>query len=45
MHRPRLMLEARRTEYYQEMDVPENWHRKYERGKVSVNKFAIKHDK
>ena len=44
MQRPRLMLEARRTELYQEMEVPENWHRKYERGKVSVNKFTIKHE-
>ena len=40
MHRPRLMLEARRIELYQEMEVPENWHRKFEQGKVSVEKFA-----
>ena len=46
MHRPRLLLEARRSELYQKMEVLENWHRKYERGKVSVEKFAaIKHEK
>ena len=44
MHRPRLMLEARRTELYQKMEVPENWHRKYEQGKVSVDEFVIKHE-
>lgn len=44
MHRPRLMLEARRTELYRQMEVPENWHQKYEQGKVSVNEFAIKHE-
>jgi len=41
MLRPRLMLEARRTELYQEMEVPENWHQKYGLGKVSVEKFAV----
>jgi predicted metallo-beta-lactamase superfamily hydrolase len=44
MHRPRLMLEARRTELYRQMEVPENWHQQYEQGKVSVNEFAIKHE-
>lgn len=44
MHRPRLMLEARRAELYQKMEVPENWHRKYEQGKVSVDEFVIKHE-
>ena len=44
MQRPRLMLEARRTELYQKMEVPENWHRKYEQGKVSVDEFVIKHE-
>ena len=41
MRRPRLLLEARRTELYQEMEVPENWHQKYEQGEVSVEKFAV----
>ena len=41
MHKPKRMLEARRTELYQEMAVPENWHRKYEQGKVSVDAFAV----
>jgi len=41
MRRPRLLLEARRTELYQEMEVPENWHQKYEQGKVSVEKSAV----
>ncbi|MEA2116319.1 MAG: hypothetical protein U9P36_13185 [Thermodesulfobacteriota bacterium] len=44
MHRTRLLLEARRTELYQKMEVPENWHREYEQGKVSVNDFVIKHE-
>ncbi len=42
MHKPKQMLEARRTELYQEIPVPENWHRQYERGKVSVNEFTFR---
>ncbi len=34
MHRPRLMLEARRSALYQEMTVPENWHQQYEQGRI-----------
>ncbi len=41
MHKPKQMLEARRTELYQEMAVPENWHRNYEQGKVSIDAFAV----
>jgi len=41
MHRPKLMLEARRTELYHEMEVAENWHQEYEQGKVSVEKFTV----
>jgi predicted metallo-beta-lactamase superfamily hydrolase len=42
MHKPKLMLEAKRTELYQKMPVPEHWHRKYEQGKISVHEFAAR---
>jgi hypothetical protein len=46
MHIPGLMLQTRRTELYQEMEVSENRHSKYERGKMAVEEFsAIKHKK
>ena len=35
------MPEARRTELYQEMEVSENRHQKYEQGKVSVEGFTL----
>lgn len=40
MHKPKQMLEARRTDLYKEMPVVENRHRKYGQGKVSVNTFT-----
>ena len=36
MKKPRLLLEARRRELYREMPVPENWHRDYEAGEISI---------
>ena len=33
MKKPHLLLEARRTILYQEVPVPENWHKDYEEGK------------
>ncbi|NOQ47091.1 MAG: hypothetical protein GQ559_10555 [Desulfobulbaceae bacterium] len=44
IHSPRPMLKGLWTELYQEMEVPENRHRKYEQGKVSVDEFVIKHE-
>ncbi len=41
MHRPKLMLEARRSELYQEMEVSKNWHHEYRQGKVSIEKFTF----
>ena len=35
MNKPRLLLEARRTELYQETPVAENWHENYEKGRFS----------
>jgi len=34
MGRPRRMLEAERTQLYEEMPVPENWHDDYAKGRV-----------
>ncbi len=35
MNKPRLLLEARRTELYKEFPVAENWHENYEKGRIS----------
>ncbi len=40
MNKPRLLLEARRTNLYQEIPVPENWHQDYEKGKIQIEKFT-----
>ena len=40
MNKPRLLLEARRTNLYQEIPVPENWHQDYENGKIQIEKFT-----
>ena len=34
MHKPRLLLEARRMELYKEFPVPQNWHENYEKGRI-----------
>ena len=36
MNRPRLLLEAERAGLYDSMPVPENWHRDYEAGRVTI---------
>jgi len=40
MNKPRLLLEARRTNLYQEIPVPDNWHQDYEKGKIQIEKFT-----
>ncbi len=36
MNKPRLLFEARRTSLYQKIQVPENWHQDYEKGKIQI---------
>jgi len=43
MGRPRLLLEARRSQLYQKMPVPENWHQDYLQGKASIEKYVGVH--
>jgi len=39
MKKPRLLLEAWRSQLYKDTPVPKNWHRDYARGKVDVDRF------
>ncbi len=39
MNKPRLLLEAERTEFYARLPVPENWHQAYEKGEESPLAF------
>ncbi|MEA2082532.1 MAG: MBL fold metallo-hydrolase [Elusimicrobiota bacterium] len=45
MKKPRMLLEARRTELYKKMPIPEGWHKDYTRGKVSTEPYKIKASK
>ncbi|MEA1991030.1 MAG: hypothetical protein U9N58_02375 [Thermodesulfobacteriota bacterium] len=40
MGKPRLLLEARRSQLYQKMPVPENWHQDYFQGKAGIEKYG-----
>ena len=37
MNRPLRLLEARRSELYEQMPVPENWHQHYEKGIITMD--------
>lgn len=37
MNKPCCLLEARRTELYQEIPVAENWHENYEKGRIFID--------
>ncbi|MDY6916652.1 MAG: hypothetical protein SVP26_01710 [Chloroflexota bacterium] len=39
MHRPRLLLEADRVEWYHRVPVPRGWHRAYARGEASARRY------
>ena len=36
MNKPRLLFEAGRSDLYEKMSVPENWHQDYEKGKIRI---------
>jgi predicted metallo-beta-lactamase superfamily hydrolase len=39
MGKPRMLLEAMRPQLYEEMQVPEDWHDSFERGKVRTDQY------
>jgi predicted metallo-beta-lactamase superfamily hydrolase len=39
MNKPRLLLEARRKDLYEQMPVPEGWHEAYGQGKVNTDDY------
>jgi predicted metallo-beta-lactamase superfamily hydrolase len=39
MERPRCLLEARRVKLYEEMPVPDGWHKAYARGDVDTHRY------
>jgi len=41
MNKPRCLLEARRTEFYQAVPVAENWHDNYEKGRISIDMDSL----
>jgi predicted metallo-beta-lactamase superfamily hydrolase len=41
MQRPRCLLEAQRVRMYEEMPVPENWHKAYAHGKSSTQDYQL----
>ena len=43
MGKPRMLLEAKRERLYEDMPVPEDWHKNYAKGKVSTKEFLEKY--
>ncbi len=41
MERPRRLLEARRTQLYKDMPVPEGWHEAYAQGQADAGAFRV----
>lgn len=39
MKKPRILLEAKREQLYEDMKVPETWHKDYAKGKTSTEKY------